>query len=96
MKAFDFGLAVKMKGYNIYMGLPAQAKLPMQETAPKKLAQTEPVPYDWCYVYNFQNPRSPLALRFEPGQGKQFKEDMAELVQLFQNRAAKGVPCRGL
>ena len=61
----------------------------MQETAPKKLAQTEPVPYDWCYVYNFQNPRSPLALRFEPGQGKQFKEDMAELVQLFKTAAKR-------
>ena len=37
VKAFDFGLAVKMKGYNIYMagGLPARVKPPMQETAPK-------------------------------------------------------------
>ena len=55
----------------------------------EKLAETEDVPYDWCYVYNFQNPRSPLALRFDAGVGKQFKEDMAELVQLFKTELQK-------
>ena len=75
VKAFDFGLAVKMKGYNIYMAGPSgTGKTTYARNSTEKLAQTEPVPYDWCYVYNFQNPRSPLALRFEPGQGKQFKE----------------------
>ena len=69
VKAFDFGLAVKMKGYNIYMAGPSgTGKTTYARNSTEKLAQTEPVPYDWCYVYNFQNPRSPLALRFEPGQ----------------------------
>ena len=90
VKAFDFGLAVKMKGYNIYMAGPSgTGKTTYARNSTEKLAQTEPVPYDWCYVYNFQNPRSPLALRFEPGQGKQFKEDMAELVQLFKTELQK-------
>lgn len=64
VKAFDFGLAVKMKGYNIYMAGPSgTGKTTYARNSTEKLAQTEPVPYDWCYVYNFQNPRSPLALR---------------------------------
>jgi len=90
VKAFDFGLAVKMKGYNIYMAGPSgTGKTTYARSSTEKLAETEPVPYDWCYVYNFQNPRSPLALRFEAGQGKQFKEDMAELVQLFKAELQK-------
>ena len=90
VKAFDFGLAVKMKGYNIYMAGPSgTGKTTYARSSTEKLAETEPVPYDWCYVYNFQNPRSPLALRFEAGQGKQFKEDMAELVQLFKTELQK-------
>ncbi len=33
----------------------------------EKKAKNERVPYDWCYVYNFDDPRCPLSLRFEPG-----------------------------
>ena len=35
----------------------------------EKLAANEPVPTDWCYVYNFQNPKKPIALYFEAGTG---------------------------
>ncbi len=85
MQALDFGLAVKMKGYNIYMSGPSgTGKTTYARASTEKLAATEPVPSDWCYVYNFQNPRCPLALRFEAGLGKQFKEDMEELVQLLK------------
>ncbi len=85
VQALDFGLAVKMKGYNIYMSGPSgTGKTTYARASTEKLAATEPVPSDWCYVYNFQNPRCPLALRFEAGLGKQFKEDMEELVQLLK------------
>lgn len=81
VKAFDFGLAVKMKGYNIYMAGPSgTGKTTYAKCSAKKLAETEPVPDDWCYVYNFQNPKEPIALRFEPGEGKHFKADMEELI----------------
>lgn len=90
VKAFDFGLAVKMKGYNIYMAGPSgTGKTTYARSSTERLAATEPVPEDWCYVYNFQNPRSPLSLKFEAGMGKQFKEDMAELVQLFKTELQK-------
>lgn len=90
VRAFDFGLMVKMKGYNIYMAGPSgTGKTTYAKASTQKLAQTEPIPKDWCYVYNFQNPRNPLALRFEPGKGRQFKEDMAELVQLLKTEIQK-------
>lgn len=90
VKAFEFGLMVKMKGYNIYMSGPSgTGKTTYAKESTERLAATEAVPKDWCYVYNFQNPRNPLALRFEPSVGRQFKEDMAELVQLIKAELQK-------
>jgi len=90
VKAFDFGLEVKMKGYNIYMSGPSgTGKTTYARNSAEKKAKTEPVPSDWCYVYNFQNPKNPIALSFEPGRGKQFKEDMAKLVTIIKKELQK-------
>lgn len=90
VKAFDFGLAVKMKGYNIYMSGPSgTGKTTYARHSTEKMAATEPVPRDWCYVYNFRNPKKPIAISFEAGVGKHFKEDMEELVALFKKELQK-------
>ncbi|MBQ4347584.1 MAG: AAA family ATPase, partial [Firmicutes bacterium] len=88
--AFDFGLRVKMTGYNIYMSGPSgTGKTTYAKLSAEKLAKDEPVPHDWCYVYNFQNPKSPEALSFEPGLGRQFNDDMNELVAVFNTEIPK-------
>ncbi len=90
VKAFDFGLAVKMKGYNIYMsGSSGTGKTTYARVNTEKLAATEPVPKDWCYVHNFDKPKEPIALRFEPGVGKQFKDDMEELMTNIKKELLK-------
>ena len=90
VKAFEFGLAVKMKGYNIYMSGPSgTGKTTYALSSTEKLAATEPVPMDWCYVYNFQNPMKPLAISFEAGIGKQFRDDMAEFVVQIRKELSK-------
>ena len=90
VKAFDFGLHVKIKGYNIYMSGPSgTGKTTYAKASAERLAATEPVPMDWCYVYNFQNPRSPMALCFAAGIGKQFRDDMSELVQILKTELQK-------
>ena len=90
VKAFDFGLAVKIKGYNIYMSGPSgTGKTTYARCSTQKLAETEPVPEDWCYVYNFQSPKKPIAISFEAGTGKQFQEDMEELVNIFNKELKK-------
>ena len=90
VKAFDFGLAVKMKGYNIYMSGPAgTGKTTYARRSTEQRAAQEPVPMDWCYVYNFQHPKKPSALSFPAGTGKQFKRDMAKLVAAFKKELGK-------
>lgn len=90
VKAFDFGLAVKMKGYNIYMSGPSgTGKTTYARQSTMKLAANEPVPMDWCYVYNFQNPKNPIALSFEAGIGKKFREDLTNFVTLIKKELPK-------
>ena len=90
VKAFEFGLAVKMKGYNIYMSGPSgTGKTTYALRSAKKLAATESVPMDWCYVYNFKNPMKPIAISFEAGKGKLFADDMAELVSQIKKELLK-------
>lgn len=90
VKAFEFGLAVKMKGYNIYMSGPSgTGKTTYALSSAEKLAATEPIPMDWCYVYNFENPMKPIAISFEAGSGKKFRDDMAELVEQIQKELPK-------
>ncbi|MBQ9936180.1 MAG: AAA family ATPase [Lachnospiraceae bacterium] len=90
VKAFDFGLAVKMKGYNIYMsGSSGTGKTSYARANIEKLATKEPVPDDWCYVHNFDKPKEPIALRFKAGIGKQFKDDMEELMSLVEKELSK-------
>ena len=89
-KAFDFGLAVKIKGYNIYMSGPSgTGKTTYAKRSTELMAAKEPVPKDWCYVYNFSNPGKPIAISFDAGNGKPFKEDMAELVTVIKKELQK-------
>lgn len=90
VKAFEFGLNVKLKGYNIYVSGPSgSGKTTYVKLSTQAKARNETVPYDWCYVYNFDNPRSPLSLCFEPGKGRQFRDDMNELISLFKTELTK-------
>lgn len=90
VKAFEFGLSVKTKGYNIYVAGPSgSGKTTYARQSAQKKAKGERVPYDWCYVYNFDDPRMPLSLRFEPGGGRQFRDDMNELIAFFKTELSK-------
>ncbi len=90
VNAFEFGLAVKMKGYNIYMSGPSgTGKTTYALESTKKQAATEPVPEDWCYVYNFENPMKPTAISFEAGIGKVFRDDMEEFVEAVSKELPK-------
>jgi lon-related putative ATP-dependent protease len=44
-------------------------------------AATEPVPADWCYVNNFEQPNQPNCLKLSPGRGTALRQDMAQLVE---------------
>lgn len=81
MEALKFGLKVKRKGYNIYVaGLTGTGKNSYSYLVAKEFAKKRKIPVDWCYVFNFKNPKSPKAIRLTPGMGRVLKTKVANAV----------------
>ncbi len=81
-QAIEFGLNIESFGYNIYaMGPAGAGKTTTIMRYLQHKAKERPVPDDWAYVYNFQDPDSPHALRIPSGRGGEVKEDVRKLLQ---------------
>ncbi len=81
-RALEFGLKIEKPGFNIYVsGLPGTGRETSVDAAIAELAKKQPVPPDWCYVYNFEDPDRPCALRFPPGRGREFQKDIETLIE---------------
>jgi lon-related putative ATP-dependent protease len=85
LAAIDFGLNLDSKGFNIFiLGENGTGKLTTIKSLLMKKADEEPVPSDWCYVYNFKDPDIPLAVPLEPGSATVFHKDMEELIKILK------------
>ncbi|MDD3726637.1 MAG: AAA family ATPase, partial [Candidatus Ratteibacteria bacterium] len=89
-KALEFGLKIRSDGYNIFVaGVSGTGRTTSVEQAVKKTAEGQPVPNDWCYVYNFSNPDNPVSLNLPAGMAVSFRKDMEELVRELQTELPK-------
>lgn len=80
-EAVRFALAMPHGGYNVYaVGRNGLGKLTMMLRYLKHHADKEYKSYDWCYVANFEEPRSPRVLRLPAGEGQVLKQDMDRLM----------------
>ncbi|MBI5809832.1 MAG: AAA family ATPase, partial [Deltaproteobacteria bacterium] len=81
LKSLDFGLGIVNHNYNIYvLGETGTGKSTTVKNIIDGKAKNEPVPDDWCYVYNFDEPDCPDAINLPPGKGMELVVDMEELV----------------
>ena len=77
IKALEFGLQVDVKGYNLYLEGPSGVgKTMYTKNYLEKIAPKKKTPSDWCYIYNFDTPNEPIAVKLSAGQGKEFQEAM--------------------
>ena len=84
IEAMRFGMSIADKGFNIYaMGTPGIGKRPLMRRFFEERAKDAPVPWDWCYVKNFEADHQPRAIKLPAGTGVQFRDDMEELVEQF-------------
>lgn len=85
VRAIDFGTEIPSHGYNIFAVGPAGSG---RTTAVRQFldrrATQRPGPSEWCYVYNFEDPRRPSTVELPPGRASQLRRQMAELVQQLQ------------
>ncbi len=90
MHALDFGLNFSDTGFNIYiLGEGGTGKLTAIKMLLKEKAAREPVPPDWCYVYNFGDPDTPNAISLEAGRAAEFQKDMEEFVKSLKTDIPK-------
>ena len=68
LKAIQFGTNIKSHDYNIFvLGPPASGKTTAVRSHLGPKAGEAAPPDDWAYVYNFETPNRPRALRLPPG-----------------------------
>ncbi len=90
LRALDFGLEIDSHGFNIYiLGESGTGKMTTIRTILEGKARNEPVPNDWCYVYNFKNSDAPRSLSLPPGTGLTFQKDMDEAIKTLQQEIPK-------
>ncbi|MFH1855736.1 MAG: ATP-binding protein [Candidatus Omnitrophota bacterium] len=88
--AIDFGLKMKGKGYNIFaVGVLGTGRNTAVSAAVEKIAAGQPTPDDWCYVYNFDSPDEPKAIRLKGGLGEEFRKDIEEVIKELKSSVPK-------
>lgn len=88
--AIEFGMKIRTKGYNMYISGPTgTGKTSYAEKYIRETAKKERTPDDWCYVYNFAKPSSPIAINLPAGMGKIFQKDMEEFIEVLEVEIAR-------
>ncbi|MBO0763455.1 MAG: AAA family ATPase [Hyphomicrobiaceae bacterium] len=77
LKAIQFGADIKSHDFNMFvLGPPASGKTTAVKAHLGPKAAEGPVPPDWVYVYNFENPNRPKALQLPSGRARQLSKGM--------------------
>ena len=86
MTAMEFGLKIDNPSYNIYVaGEPGTGKTTYTMKVLETYANNKENHKDWCYVYNFDNPREPIVISLQRREGKVFKDDIEKMIdKLFE------------
>jgi lon-related putative ATP-dependent protease len=90
LSALRFGLGIQDGGFNLYVaGPPGIGKMTAVQSYLAEMARQRPVPRDWCYVHNFEDPYRPRALSLPAGMGRRLQRDVAALVDHVRREIPK-------
>jgi len=82
LSAIDFGANITSEGYNVFvLGPVGSGRTTIALQTLKDIAAQQPAPADWCYAYNFRDPRSPVAFRLDSADGRRLADDVDELIE---------------
>jgi lon-related putative ATP-dependent protease len=79
LKAIQFGIDMKSHDFNMFvLGPPASGKTTAVKAHLSPKAAEGPIPPDWAYVYNFETPNRPKALKVPHGRAKALAKGMID------------------
>lgn len=88
-EALRYGLEMKGPEYNIFVcGQNAVGKRSFVMKLLSQYSDKGKKPLDWCYVYNFEDEYSPMAISLPSGKAKEFKKDVELLIKSFGDELA--------
>ena len=89
LEAMKFATGIPVDGHNVYvLGEPGTGRHDFALKFLREAAAGRPLPNDWVYVYNFDDPRRPRALSLPPGRSRQLRKD----IEQFIADAQSGIP----
>ncbi|SHE32571.1 Lon protease family protein [Vibrio gazogenes] len=81
-KAVEFAMSIKEKGYNIYaIGRNGLGKRTMVLRYLNRHQHDPDALFDWCYVADFTESRTPKVLKLPLGLGNQLRQDIEKLLE---------------
>ncbi len=85
-KAVEFAMSIKEKGYNIYaIGRNGLGKRTMVLRYLNRHQHDPNTLYDWCYISNFEDIRTPKVLRLPCGVGKRLRDEIERFITKLVN-----------
>lgn len=80
--AIETGMRIEQEGYNIYIsGVTGSGRSTYAKTIAEKKAKKKEIPEDLVYVFNFENPEKPKAMKLPPGTGMLLESDMENIIK---------------
>lgn len=90
LDAIKSAMQIPQKGFNLYVsGNIGIGKTAYALSVVNNLSKKQPIPKDYCYIHNFDNPNEPIAICLEPGMGSEFKQDMNRFITSLLARLSK-------
>ena len=81
VRALTFGLEMRGNGFNLFVAGPrGTGRSSTVDAYVRRLAESQPVPEDWCYVHNFKDAACPTALKLPSGRATVLAQDMRTLI----------------
>lgn len=82
LEAVEFGIQIDHAGYHLFaLGPPGVGKRSVIEKILNREAPQQKRADDWCYVYNFEKPKQPLAIKLPAGSANTLRVDVKTLIE---------------
>lgn len=80
-EALDFGLSMPSSGFNVFAkGEPGTGRQTLISQMLSEFAGSENTAEEWCYINNFEDPKTPHKLYLNAGEGKQLQSKISSLI----------------